>query len=194
MDLLTEALTFSNERKRKWIIINFVVGNKDDRKTAYLRRKCIPNPDYNYFQPPIGLYYSPGRVKKYLLKVRKGKRYVHFYKNLHIYLKTEKADDSKFRQSILQNLPKSYLQRYYQERSEDPDESNTTEILKQILMPPGSSDQQDIESQNSSLSDKMDGLRSHNLEMLSQFKSFEEEKKKPQEFIPKNQQFSSFEP
>ena len=45
---------------------------------------------------------------------------INFHDSLHSFIKKEK-EDQRFAQSILRVIPKRYMQRYFQERSEDPD-------------------------------------------------------------------------
>ena len=46
---------------------------------------------------------------------------MHFHDNLHSFINKEKEEEQYFAQSILRVMPKRYMQRYFQERSEDPD-------------------------------------------------------------------------
>ena len=46
---------------------------------------------------------------------------ISFHDSLHSFINQEKEEDQKFAQSILRVIPKRYMQRYFQERSEDPD-------------------------------------------------------------------------
>ena len=111
-------MVFINRRKRHFTILNFCTNHNDRKNIRQLKQKCFPDPNKTYFQQPIGLYCNPGKLHKYIVK---GKGYKKFYPNLHSYIKAEKSDDLKFVQNILRCLPKSFMQRYFQERNDDPD-------------------------------------------------------------------------
>ena len=56
-----------------------------------IRKKCIPEPDYNYYQAPIGIYYTISLVQKYFSRLRKEAQRVRIYESLHSYIKQEKT-------------------------------------------------------------------------------------------------------
>ena len=76
-----------------------------------------------FFQTLIVLYHRPGFFQS-LWPCRNNRNRgrmprPEYFHDLHTFIKTEKADDFKFTQSILSSLPKENMQLYFHERNAD---------------------------------------------------------------------------
>lgn len=126
MQLLSKAINFISQRERKWALITFIAERTDPYKVRLIIGGCLKNSDLRYFHDSIGLYYKPGYIKNIFVKKIKVNR---FFNDLHTFIKAEKGDDPKFVQNILRFLPRSFMQRYFQERSADPDFTFTGSVF-----------------------------------------------------------------